>query len=233
MMRVALLSFWHVHAADYVQEALEHPEVELVAIWDDNEARGQKEAERYSVPFTGDLKSIWDDPAIDGVILTAATAKHQDLLIAAAQAGKHIFTEKVLTPLLSEARVVMQAVETAGVKLVVSLPRLYHSYTRTIQAVLERDRLGKLTLARVRISHEGALPGDQHPNGWLPPQVYDPETARGGALTDFGVHPLYLIRQFLGLPQEVSAFYGHVTERQLEDNAVVIARDYAESCGRR
>ena len=157
-------------------------------------------------------------------MLTAATAKHQDLLIAAAQAGKHIFTEKVLTPLLSEARAVMQAVETAGVKLVVSLPRLYHSYTRTIQTVLEQNRLGELTLARVRIAHEGSLPSGQHPDGWLPPQFYDLGKARGGALTDYGVHPLYLMRRFLGMPQEISAFYGHVTDRRLEDNKVVILR---------
>lgn len=209
-MRVALLSFWHVHAADYAKEALEHPEVELVAIWDDDEARGRREAEQRSVPFVGDLQAVLADPVIDGVILTAATEKHRELLIAAAQAGKHIFTEKVLTPRLDEAHTVMQAVSAAGVKLVVSLPRLHDSYTRTIQSVLEQKILGEPTLARVRIAHEGSLPSDQHPNGWLPPQFYDPQTAQGGALTDYGVHPLYLIRQFLGMPQEVSASYGHV-----------------------
>ena len=206
-MRIALLSFWHVHAADYAKEALEHPEVELVAVWDDDEARGRREAEQRSVPFIGDLQAVLADPTIGGVILTAATAKHRDLLTAAAQAGKHIFTEKVLTPRLDEARTVMQAVNTAGVKLVVSLPRLYDSYTRTIQSVLEQNILGEPTLVRVRIAHEGSLPSDQHPNGWLPPQFYDPQTARGGALTDYGVHPLYIIRRFLGMPQEVSAFY--------------------------
>ncbi len=223
-MRVALLSFWHVHAADYAREALEHPEVELVAVWDDDEARGRREAEQRSVPFVGDLQAVWADPTIDGIILTAATVKHRELLVAAAQAGKHIFTEKVLTARLEEAYTVMQAVGAAGVKLVVSLPRLYESYTRTIQSVLEQGLLGAPTLARVRIAHEGSLPSDQHPNGWLPPQFYDPQTSRGGALTDYGVHPLYLIRQFLGMPQEVSAYCGYVTDRQLEDNAVVILR---------
>ncbi len=43
-------------------------------------------------------------------------------------------------------------------------------------------------------------------------------------LTDFGCHPLYLIRYFLGMPGSVSASYGHITGREVEDNAIVTLR---------
>jgi 1,5-anhydro-D-fructose reductase (1,5-anhydro-D-mannitol-forming) len=44
----------------------------------------------------------------------------------------------------------------------------------------------------------------------------------GGALIDLGCHPMYLARLFLGLPESVSASFGYITGREVEDNAVSI-----------
>ena len=41
-VRVAVLGFWHVHAADYADLAAAHPETELVAVWDDDAERGPR-----------------------------------------------------------------------------------------------------------------------------------------------------------------------------------------------
>ena len=35
MIRVAMLSFWHVHAKDYARQATEHPDTQIVAVWDE------------------------------------------------------------------------------------------------------------------------------------------------------------------------------------------------------
>jgi predicted dehydrogenase len=52
-------------------------------------------------------------PEIDAVIVDAPTSMHRDVMVAAARAGKHIFTEKVLTPTLAEAHQIPAAVEQA------------------------------------------------------------------------------------------------------------------------
>src|SRR5205807_10178724 len=93
---------------------------------------------------------------IDAVIVTMPTNMHRDGIIASAQAGKHIFTEKVLAPTLHECHEILTAVEQAGVKLTVSLPRLYASYTQAIKQIIDQKQLGELTLVRVRVSHNGA-----------------------------------------------------------------------------
>jgi len=41
-------------------------------------------------------------------------------------------------------------------------------------------------------------------------------------LIDLGCHPMYLVRRFLGLPASVSAAYGYVTGKEVEDNAVAV-----------
>jgi predicted dehydrogenase len=146
---------------------------------------------------------------------------HRDVMVAAARAGKHIFTEKVIAPTLAEVNQVIAAVEQAGVKLMVSLPRLYAGYTQAISEIIASGELGDLTLVRTRLAHNGSLRTEQNPDGWLPPHFYSAEQCGGGALIDLGCHPMYLARLFLGLPETVSAQFGYVTGREVEDNAVV------------
>lgn len=220
-LKVAVLGFWHVHAKDYARQAQEHPGTELVAVWDDDPELGQTGADQFGVPYTNDLGTLLERTDLDGVIITTGTDVHRDVMVAAAAAGKHIFTEKLLAPTVAEANEIVAAADTAGVKLVVSLPRLAHGYTQAIREVIASGELGQLTYGRVRLSHDGAIPRDGA-EGWLPQRFFDPKAAIGGALTDLGCHPVYLLQLFLGAdPETVSAIYRSVAGRGLEDNAVV------------
>jgi predicted dehydrogenase len=240
MIRVAMISFWHVHARDYAEEASAHPATEIVAVWDEVPERGEAAAEKLGARFYTRLDDLLAQPDIDGIIVDTPTNMHRDVLAAAAQAGKHIFTEKVLALTVRECRQILDAVEQSGVTLVISLPRLNAGYTQAIQDVLARHWLGELTLVRTRLSHDGALgQGSSSPfwqkgrgqtsaraeqEGWLPAHFYNPEQSGGGALIDLGCHPMYLARLFLGLPASVSASYGYLTGRAVEDNAVATLR---------
>ena len=221
MIRIGKISYWHVHADDYTKQALEHPGTELAAIWDEEPERGQAKAAQYGVPYYASLDEMLAQDGIDAVIVDAPTNIHRDVMVKAAKAGKHIFTEKVIAPTAKEVSEIIAAVNEAGVKLTVSLPRLYDNYTQTIDRVLREGKLGKLTLARVRLSHNGATAN------WLPAHFYSKEQCGGGALIDLGCHPMYLVRRFLGMPESVIANFGYVTGKEVEDNAVSVLR-YAE-----
>ncbi len=221
MIRIGKISYWHVHADDYTRQALEHPGTELAAIWDEQPERGQAKAEQYGVPYYASLDEMLAQDGIDAVIVDAPTNIHREVMVKAAKAGKHIFTEKVVAPTAKEVSEILAAVREAGVKLTVSLPRLYDGYTQTIDRVLRDGKLGKLTMARVRLSHNGATAN------WLPPHFYSKEQCGGGALIDLGCHPMYLVRHFLGMPESVSANFGYVTGKEVEDNAVSVLR-YAD-----
>lgn len=215
-IRVAVLGFWHVHAAEYAARVREHPDTELVAVWDDDLARGQAAADAAVVPFVHDLDALLARDDLDAVTVTTATTEHHAIMLRVIQAGKHIFTEKLLAPTVAEAEEIVAAADNASLALVVSLPRLYHGYTRAIVEQLDEQRLGDLTCCRIRLSHDGAVAG------WLPKRFYDPAVAVGGALSDLGCHPVYLTQLFLGAaPATVSATYASFTKRQVEDQAVV------------
>jgi 1,5-anhydro-D-fructose reductase (1,5-anhydro-D-mannitol-forming) len=213
---VAVIGFWHVHAAEYAAWVRQNLDTELVAVWDDDPDRGRAAAGAVEAAFVDDLDTLLARDDIDAVIVTAATSAHRAIMLGAAQAGKHIFTEKLLAPTVAEAEEIIDMANRAGIALVVSLPYLYRGYTRAILGQLDDGRLGELTFCRIRLSNDGVIAG------WLPDGFYDPKAAVGGALSDLGCHPVYLTQLFLGaLPATVSATYASFTKRLVEDQAVV------------
>ena len=83
----------------------------MACVWDENPQRGKAWSEEINVPFVADLKDIWADASIDGVVVTAPTAMHKDIIIAAANAGKHVFVEKSLALTYQDALEIKEAIE--------------------------------------------------------------------------------------------------------------------------
>ncbi|MFI2859111.1 Gfo/Idh/MocA family protein [Paenibacillus sp. JSM ZJ436] len=225
-MKIGKISYWHVHAWDYTKQAQEHPDTEIAAVWDEEPSRGRQAAEQLGVPFYEHLEELLALEDIEGVIVDAPTNMHREVMLAAARAGKHIFTEKVIAPTLAEVHEIVSECERQGVKLTVSLPRLNDGYTLAMQDILNQGLLGKITYVRTRLSHNGATAG------WLPEHFYSAEQCGGGALIDLGCHPMYLTRLFLGQDiTGVNASFGYVTGREVEDNAVVTLQTASGAVG--
>lgn len=220
-MQLALLSFWHVHADDYVCEALEHAGVTLRTAWDADADRGAAKAARYGLAFQPDLDALLADPAVAGVIVTSSTAEHLDLIPRAARAGKHVFTEKVIAPTLADTDAILTAVAEAGVTMKVALNRAVEPATLKAMELIDADELGEICSVHVRLAHDGALATPEHPAGWLPERFYDPAEAGGGATVDLGAHPLYVARLLMGMPARLQAHARHDTGRAVEDGATI------------
>jgi predicted dehydrogenase len=221
MLKVALLSYWHVHAKDYVRQLKERKDCRLVAMWDESPDRGRKVSEQLQVPFYENLGELLSRSEAEAVIVTVPSSMHQEVMVACAEAGKSIFTEKVLALTAAGADRIIDSVQRHGVILTVSLPRLCENKVRFAKQAIDHGLLGQVTLVRNRLAHDGALELEGKPGGWLPEHFYDKEACGGGAMIDLGCHPMYLAHHFLGLPKTVSAQYGYVTGRNVEDNAVV------------
>lgn len=200
---------------------MEHPEIAIRKVWDEDPLRGKAWSKELGVPFESGLENIWSDPEIDAVIVTSSTAMHKDLMMAAAKHGKHIFAEKVLAPNLKDCAEIFSAVESNGVHLMVSLPRLRESFYLYAQDVVDRGVLGQITLVRCRVAHDGSIASQAHPKGWLPERFYNPDEAGGGALIDLGAHPIYLTNRLAGPADRVSASLTSFCGRPVDDHAVV------------
>lgn len=215
-MKIAIVGAWHVHTMEYGEAVLQNPGAELVCLWDDEEARGKATAEKLGIPFEPDLNRIWADPDIDGVQITTATCQHREVLLAAAAAGKHIFTEKVLAFTMEDAEEIAAAVKSSGVKFTISYPHKTFPTLKAAKELVDSGRLGQITYARVRDAHNGSTAG------WLPPHFYDAAQTGGGAMIDLGAHPMYTLNWFMGEPKSIVSMFTEVTHKGVEDNAVSV-----------
>lgn len=216
---VALLSMAHVHADGYARQVERDPRTRIAVIWDEDATRGREAAARFGVPFEASLDAALARPEVRGVLCNAPSALHTEALLAAARAGKHLFTEKVLALTVKECDQILAAVESAGVRLVVSMPQLCDPAIRWVKAALDAGRFGQVTAIRARIGHSAAL------DKWFPADSWfgNAQLAGGGALMDLGCHPVYRMRYLMGEPLAVSARLTTVGETyHIDDNGIVL-----------
>jgi len=93
MLHIAMLGLAHVHADGYARQIVNHPEAEIVCVWDDDEARGHAAAEKYSVAYARDLEAVLSREDVDAVVVNAPTVQHKDILLAAVAHLKHLYRE--------------------------------------------------------------------------------------------------------------------------------------------
>jgi scyllo-inositol 2-dehydrogenase (NAD+) len=222
MLKVAMLSKWHVHAEDYAREAIENVNLSIKMVWDERKERGEKWAEQLGVLFEQDLEKVLTNPDIDAVIVDTPTNLHKEIIMLAAKHKKHIFTEKVLAFTIQDCEEILTAIKENDVKLMVSLPRLTTNYYLYAQEILNKGIIGRLTSIRCRLSHDGAVASDSHPNGWLPEHFFNKEECGGGALIDLGAHPIYLTNRLAGPAKAVTARLQQTLGYDVDDNAVAL-----------
>jgi 1,5-anhydro-D-fructose reductase (1,5-anhydro-D-mannitol-forming) len=211
-IRVGVLSRWHVHADEYARAVNEHPQATVAKVWDEDPERGARWARELGVEYVADYTRLLT--AVDAVVVTAPTNRHADLIIAAAHAGRHVFTEKVLATRLDDARRIATVVGAADIHFAISFPRRTIAPLLYAKTLIDSGALGDVSLLRVRIAHDGAL------RNWLPEHFYDPVACGGGAMIDLGAHGMYLARWLLGAPRRVTSLFTSLTSRAVEDNAV-------------
>ncbi len=126
------------HAENLAQRV---PGATLAAIADPQPGAAQKLAEKLGIDKAySDLQALLNDADIDAVAIAAPARSHAELVIAAAQAGKHVFCEKPMAVTLDEADRAIAATKKAGVVLQAGFNRRFVSgFAAAIEAVKAGD----------------------------------------------------------------------------------------------
>jgi predicted dehydrogenase len=217
-VRLALIGAWHVHTSGFLNRInqMNPGQVEWIAVWDTDPIRGKQFAARLGVPYEPDYQRILDNPNVDAVMIEAETNLHMDLIIRAAGAKKHIFSDKILTPGVKDGLRIRAAVEKNGVKFVIShesMPVGSYQYARKL---VQDGSLGNVVSVHFRRAH-GLAKTNNLVASW-----YDKNVSGGGALIDLGVHGMGLLTYLAGAPTRVSASMRYWTKRDVEDAATIM-----------
>jgi len=185
-MKVALLSFAHMHMGSYAANVNAHPDVEVVGIFNEDQEKGRQLAGAYKTDFYGSLDDILAKDS-DAVIVCSANSDHKDMVVKAAEAGKHILCEKPISSNIEDAKAMIDVCDEKNVKLMIAFPCRFIPAVQRGYQIIQQGRLGKIL--GVRGTNHGSMPG-----GWF----IEKEKSGGGAVIDHTVHVADLIRWMLG-----------------------------------
>ncbi len=142
---------------------------------------------------TTDAASIMRDDSIELVLIATHHDAHYPLALDGARAGKHLLVEKPLCLQYAQAAEVAEAVEKAGVKLVINCSFRIAPAVQKARALLDRPRLSHGQLAMSDSSKSGS------------PWVWDPDDG-GGLLISTAVHTVDLLTYLMdSAPERVYA----------------------------
>ena len=173
------------------------PILEIVADIDANAL--EKWAGEFGFPrWTINWHEIVEDTRVDVVDVTTPNALHAEMVIAAAQAGKHIYCEKPLATTSIDAARIVAAVENAGVISIVGFNYLKNPAQAFAKQLIESGELGEITLFR-GIFDQDFLADPDIPFSWR----LDRRQAGTGALGDLGSHTIAFAQFLVGDIAEV------------------------------
>ena len=184
--------------------------VEVAFAFSRSEARRRAFAERFDLPTSGDLDRALDDPTVDAVMILTPPNSHLELVQRCAAARKHILLEKPLERSTERALLLVEAAESAGVKLGVVFQHRFREASEHLRALLARGALGDLAAVNVI-------------SPWWRPQSYYDEPGRGtlardggGVLITQAIHTLDLTLSLAGPVAEVAAITGTTGLHRME-----------------
>jgi len=208
-VRVGMLSVAHVHAPWYLEALGAMPGVELVGLWDADPVLADQRARALPTRAFADIEPLLD--GVDAVVVAGVNRDHRALVERAAAAGRHVLCEKPLATTVTDARAIVDACLTAGVRLMTAFPSRTSAVVEALAASIRDGAVGEV------VSFEGVNTGempDVH-GAWF----VDPELAGGGAITDHVVHLADLYRWLTG--SEATEVYA-LANRILQDGFATV-----------
>ncbi len=141
---------------------------------------------------TGDWRAVVADPQVDVVSIAAPNEFHPEMVIAALDAGKHVWCEKPLAPAFADAERMAQAARASGKVAVLGYYYIQSPAMRHISRLLADGAIG--AIAQLRIEMDEDFMAD--PEAMF---FWKHEARSGyGALDDFAVHPLSIVSVLFG-----------------------------------
>lgn len=174
----------------------------LAAICGRNEAATRAAAIRFGYDrYYTDWRDMLADDAVQLFDNGGPNDAHAEPSIAAAQAGKHILCEKPLARNAEESKMMLDAVQKAGVKHMVAFNYRFVPAIRQMRKLIESGALGRIYHFRATYLQEWIMPHYNMPMIWR----LTKDVAGSGALGDLGAHIIDLGRYLVGEVDSVSA----------------------------
>jgi len=206
------------HAEAYAELG---PRVRLAAVAEVDESKLRRAITRYSVPFgCRDYRQLLERKDVAIVTVCTPPCFHDQIVIDALEAGKHVVCEKPLAHTLEAADRIRKVAERFPGKLSTTFQFRYLPEVQRTVWLRDHDRLGRLLFGRFSWYGRFHKPGRPRMEWWGRWEV-----AGGGAVMTQLIHEIDLMCHIFGPPVEVSAVVDTLKEPiESEDTCAATVR---------
>jgi predicted dehydrogenase len=234
--KIAGINFDHFHMGDLLRMAVEHPQVELVGISDEQPARMEEAVRKLRIPrdrvFTDEAECL-EKTRPDVVILCPAASSHGEWVRRVAPAGAHLIVEKPFAASLKEADAMIKAMPKDRT-LMINWPLQWLRSHRKAHDLVQSGVIGDV----LNVWHFGGNRGplwhgaDKHektaeqvaaekPHSWFYQRKHG-----GGSLLDYLGYGTTLGTWYQGgrRPIDVTAVVDQPPGLEVDEHSIVVAR---------
>lgn len=215
-----------------MSQAVKVPGLKFTAVcdvFDPNLEKGLNIAGEQAKPF-GDYREMLEKAGVDAVIIAVPLYLHHEMTLAALEAGKHVFCEKMMSYSIKQGREMVRKARDTGLVLQIGHQRRYNpTYLHALNLVKQDKVLGRITHIRGawhrngdwrRPVPEGRPDLEKHIN-W---RLYKDRSQ--GLMAELGSHQVDIFNWFLdALPLAVSGMGGSdywKDGREIEDDVEIL-----------
>ena len=174
--------------------------IEVRGVWRRDPAALAEFCATYGFPPASSLEAMLADPALDAVLILTPPNARQEIVEAAARAGKHILMEKPVERTTSGAEAIVTTCDKAGVTLGIIFQHRFRAASMALAAKVMSGEMGALHAAHLVVPW------------WRPQQGYYDKPGRGSFAQDGGgvlitqaIHALDLMLSLTGPVGAVTA----------------------------
>jgi predicted dehydrogenase len=187
---------WGQYLVTSVQGSSEH--IKFTAGVTRTKSKAEAFCSEQGIDLRDDYAELLNDPNINAIVLATPHTQHEEQIVAAAKAGKHVFTEKPFTLDRPSAERAVAACKEAGVALALGHNRRFMENTVALKAMIEAGELG--TLMHIDGNQSSDL--NVAAGAWRDSREESP----AGGMTSLGVHALDCIIHLAGKISAIDAY---------------------------
>jgi UDP-N-acetyl-2-amino-2-deoxyglucuronate dehydrogenase len=215
-IRVAVVGCGRISANHFKAIEAHKEDLQLAAVCDTDHAALDAAQSTHRVTGFSSLAELLAKCEVDMVALCTPSGLHPTQAIMAAQAGRHVMTEKPMATRWSDGLRMVRACDDAGVHLLVIKQNRRNATLQLVKRAMEQGRFGRIYMAIINVF-------------WSRPQSYYDSAAwrgtwefDGGALMNQASHYVDLVDWLIGPVESVQAYVGTLARNiQVEDTATV------------
>lgn len=164
-----------------------------VAICDIDFERAKSVAAEFGIEEVySSVEEMLEKSDIDAVDICTWNNAHKDVLVAAANKGKHVMCEKPLAMNLTDALEMEKAVKENDIVFFLAVPSRFGYANMYLRDMYDRGELGDVYYSKTtNIRRRGT------PSGWFT----DKKTSGGGPVIDIGIHRIDAAWYLMGTPK--------------------------------